>query len=111
MNDNPQGDLFTSRKLRDEGVASITATNEAFVDDVLAVIKSFDHGRRFTCNDVRRLVTRSPRHWNAWGAAMNAARRAKLMVKTGVYVQSDRPEAHAHALPEYMRTWDERDEV
>lgn len=95
--------LQDSRRLRDEGIESVAASNASFVERVVEdVIRPLaESGKLFTADHVRVLADHlgipEPRHFNAWGAPMMTARRRGLIEATGVLVPSSRGVAHAHS--------------
>lgn len=92
-------DLAEGRRRRDAGLGRVRSHEPPewvqSVDRAIAMLATA--GGVFTVEDVRGYVTGSPHHPNAWGARMNAARMAGLIVPCGV-VQARRPERHANRM-------------
>jgi hypothetical protein len=75
----------TGDELRDEGIDQVTRnTPEEFrvaFESALGFL--IDLGEDFNADDIWPLIEERPHHPNAWGALMNAAVRAKRIVKVG----------------------------
>lgn len=92
---------------RDEGTARVLENaGQEWRDQIAAVIDGLARSRPdFTADDVRAEAERAglppPHHYNAWGAAMQAAARRDVIERTNLLVQSMRPDARAHANPSW----------
>lgn len=64
----------------------------------------------FTSDDIRAehqaRNAPAPTHPNAWGAAVNTAKRHGYIVATGAYRKTKRAAGHARALPVYEFPYD-----
>jgi alpha-galactosidase/6-phospho-beta-glucosidase family protein len=95
--DPNQGLLFVGENLRDAGIVSVARSNVDFILEVCAVIRRLKPGA-WTINEVRSMVTITPTHPNAWGAAIRIARQLGLC-HTVARENSRRPPAHARSIP------------
>jgi hypothetical protein len=89
--------MTEAERLRDEGIARVTAHNKLWFFVAHTLI---DNLKEFygTGEDLRVLLTSMglppPKHHNAWGALIRAARLKKSLLGTGRYVSMQTPKSH-----------------
>lgn len=104
------------RRRRDEAIDRVRDHTppgwmDAAVDCVRIALQQFV---TITTDDVRRVAgirqIPKPHDNRAWGAVMRRAIKSGLVVKTGEYVPTERPEAHRRPIPVYRKP-EEKGEV
>ena len=102
-----QWDLPMGRRLRNRAVKKVQRkTDPEWFNAALAcVVETANSFKEFTTDDVRLLANSreigEPHEPRAWGAVMAKAARDGICEKTGLYVQTSRPRAHARPIPVY----------
>lgn len=81
---------------------TLDAESAEWKADVLATIRSFQRGARFTSDSLSRVVG-PPHHGSCWGAIMRSAATHGLSKGTKQYVPSTRPKCHAAIIQVWER--------
>lgn len=97
-----QIDLFTARRLRDDGMAKVAAAEpDEWTRDADRILRQLlDAGLVFTSDDLCQLVGRRPSRPNACGAFFHRAVKSGRLAIVG-RSQSQRPQARGRWLVEY----------
>lgn len=102
-------DLFAyAQTVRDAEMSRVYDNAQPWGDRAFAAFQSLTLPDEFTAEAIRYGITArvgAPHHSNAWGAFIMRLSRAKLIVKTGRWVNGTDPRSHAAALPVYRRGW------
>lgn len=99
-------DLFEAATLREAFTAQVLNNSQPWGDRAFEAFKGLDLPEEFTAEVIRFAITErvgAPHHSNAWGAFIMRLSRAKLIAKTGRWVNGTDPRSHAAALPVYRR--------
>jgi hypothetical protein len=98
-------DYAEAERRKEEGIERVsTGTSADWVRDAIETIRTKFHiGETLTSERLRAAVGKKPHHHNAVGAALNHAARAGLIQKTGLWIKSQRPEAHGRELRQWVR--------
>lgn len=102
-----QGDLFSGRKARDEGIGRVSSHNETWIEKckreaaIFATTRQFFTGEdiRFHCQE----YVGEPKHHNAWGALTCSLVKGKVIEATGEWAQSKEKTSHATKIQIYRR--------
>ena len=100
-------DLFEAATLRETYTAQVLNNAQPWSDRAFAAFKSLNLPDEFTAEAIRYGIIEkvgAPHHSNAWGAFIMRLSRAKLIAKTGRWVNGTDPKSHAAALPVYRRS-------
>ena len=99
-------DYAEAERRKEEGIDRVsTGTSADWVRVAIETIRTkFPIGETLTSERLRAAMgDLEPPHHNAMGAALNPAARAGLIQKTGLWVKSQRPEAHGRELRQWVR--------
>ena len=99
-------DYAEAERRKEEGIERVsTGTSADWVKVAIETIRTKFHiGQSVTSERLRAAMgDLEPPHHNAMGAALNHAARAGLIQKTGLWVKSQRPEAHGRELRQWVR--------
>jgi len=95
--------LFGGERLRDAGIARVSANNDSWMESALAKIERLDFDEA-TGEDFRMLLELpEPKHPNAWGALTRTAISRGLIIPTGHWVKMKDPRSHARMTPLYRK--------
>lgn len=91
---------------KEQGIAQVNGHHAAWCQQAASCLERFVAGRQapFTMADFRRHASASlpnPEHPNAWGGVLYHAANRGLIRKTGRYLKSDLPAAHARVIAEW----------
>lgn len=103
QNDPFQTSLFGGELARDEAVANLDLAYDGWIDSVMEIILSIPISQSFTTDYLWEQVESAPNEPRAMGAVMTRARRKGLVISTGNYIKSRRPECHARPVMIWRR--------
>ena len=99
-----QFDLFESRRERDKGIDRVLSRDPGFSQQVIDFIQTkLPIGWVGIGEDIRMLSKLKPVHSNAWGGAISAAVKRKILQYTGYHRQMKDRSSHARESKEYRR--------
>jgi len=93
----------TATQLRDEGIASVTAREQTWLEAAHALIARYPTNEA-NAEELRDFVDErigGPAHHNAYGGLFIGAVRKGLLTNLEVYVRSTRPASHGRKIPVY----------
>jgi len=102
-NDPLQTSLFEGELARDKAVANLGLAHDGWINSVLKIISSIPISQSFTTDYLWEQVESAPNEPRAMGAVMTKARGEGLVISTGNYIKSRRPECHARPVMIWRR--------
>ena len=97
-------DYAAAVRLRDEGMARVSAKDVTWMDRAIGMIGLLEIGREMTGEEIRVQLhewgLEKPHSPNAWGALMNAAIRRGHLTMVGIG-RMKIPKSHARMTPIY----------
>ena len=99
----PLFDLAEGRKERDRALRKVDE-GPVFTAKVRSIALSMEGD--FTTEELARVCEAGgvrPKHYNAWGATINALIRNSTIIATGEYRQTEKVSSHARKTPVYRR--------
>lgn len=92
---------------KEKALAQVSASNKQWMELGLQSVQRMPKDELVTGEKIRHFVSNDvglPKHHNAWGALIRAARKSGMIVPTGRWPQMEDVQSHARQAPEYVIT-------
>ena len=92
-------DMARAEELRDNAIAKVSGNNEDWMTMALSLMRRHPVNIEVTGEEIRIWLIKNgldaPKHHNAWGAFINSAVNAGMLVATGKVRKMKLPKSHA----------------